>query len=468
MTTPLGPYYHGTRTEFLKPKLQQFGVFWLVGNPRTAMQYGAPYYHQGNSYLWEVWLKPGSKVLNLTDTASPIVQELIESLNVSFYRTRPMTLEEWPRVADFGILESQPWVPKFLRSKRVDAVVVEDTLGATPIKHKSIGLLNLAKIESASKTLVPGGSVPQGTLGDIAGWINADTSSDKVRLASQRIVCAYLQDTSLQDYVLLRSSDGDLQVHLLLIERSGTHYAVRIDAWGHTLSYGVFASGPSAKADLHALASALEEGVDDTLPPLTPVEGAQAPQGLLQKVVEGRWALTFPEASQGLETDFLGHLKRTLQRWVLDGSGRDKRLGILKHPYWPEFHRQVTEALSSQYGSSVTLYRGVHGEQAKEDLGTTLPVWRYSSWTTSRKMAKDFATFGYVGDMAAGWAKRVRRGTPWAVFGAKVPVDAILFAPVSLPGFVEPDILVKLLTKQDEFVVSAPALYVRGKVVVRS
>ncbi len=269
------------------------------------------------------------------------------------------------------------------------------------------------------------------------------------------------------DYILLEGDEG-ARVHLILLEREGVEHAVRVDALGNNLSYGVFASGIDAKTQMGSLAQALIDGLDETLPSLAWVEGALPPQALVDRVSKGRFAVAFPTQPLSLEEDFLQHLKRTLREWTLDGSGRNKRLGILKHPYWPYFHQQVIEGLAEQVGAYITLYRGVHGGQAQEIEGDTLPVWRFSSWTTSRAMAKDFAVFGYVGDVISGWTKKVRRRTPWVVFEAKVPIEGVVFAPILLPYFAEPDLLVRTFASQSEVVIESPLLQVRGRVVMRS
>jgi hypothetical protein len=161
------PLYHGARASFDKPKLNALGILWLTPNPIVAAEYSTPYYHKGESYLWKVYLKPGAKIIELGDVSNPIINDLREQLNSSFYQLGPVSAEEWPRIADFGIMESKRWVRGYLRKKRVDGLTVKDTLSSTPIQHDSVALLHLGAIDSMEKQVLPAGSRKPQTIGDI-------------------------------------------------------------------------------------------------------------------------------------------------------------------------------------------------------------------------------------------------------------------------------------------------------------
>jgi hypothetical protein len=152
------PLYHGTTKDFAKPKLQGNGVLWLTPNPKVALRYAVPYYHKGDAYLWEIQLKPNARILELGDSSNPVIRKLIDDLNASSQLSK-WSYEDWPKEADFGILELKPWIRNYLRSK-TDALTVQDTMGTTGISHDSVALLNLRAIESMEKKVVPAGTVP--------------------------------------------------------------------------------------------------------------------------------------------------------------------------------------------------------------------------------------------------------------------------------------------------------------------
>lgn len=136
-------------------------------NPVVAAEYSTPWYHKSDSYLWKIYLKSNAKVIELGDASNPIINELRENLNSSFFKLGPVSSEEWPNVADFGIMESQRWVRGFLKKKRVDGLTIRDTLSTTPIAHASVALINLGAISSMEKMVLPAGSRKPKTIGEI-------------------------------------------------------------------------------------------------------------------------------------------------------------------------------------------------------------------------------------------------------------------------------------------------------------
>lgn len=155
--TPGQALYHGTPRPF--DRLQLGGeakVLWLTDSRDAAGVYARPYYVRSDVvYLWEIHLKPSARILDLKDLSNPIARALKDK--VSEFRTSTwgaISDEDWPSFADFGIVEGYSWVRPFLRSKRVDGVWVDDRAGSK-LGHRSIALLNLGAIASATKTEEP-------------------------------------------------------------------------------------------------------------------------------------------------------------------------------------------------------------------------------------------------------------------------------------------------------------------------
>jgi hypothetical protein len=150
---PMGPYYHGTYHDYEKPKLNGTlggnGIFWLALEKEIAAGYSNPWYKPKDkqSFIWEIYLKPGTKIIDLNDTSNPVIDEI--RTGVGYEK------EYWETKVGFGILEHKEWIVRFLRQKRVDAVFVKnDRLGTGVTEHSSLALLNLKKIESISRTAI--------------------------------------------------------------------------------------------------------------------------------------------------------------------------------------------------------------------------------------------------------------------------------------------------------------------------
>jgi len=149
--------YHGSNSiEFfsdLKP--DKYGIIWLAEQPAADM-YAHTHYRKGESRVYEVTLRPGTSIVDLRDLTQPISRKVYE--RVSAERQHGMgafTEEEWPRYCDFGIIESYRWLRSWLRSHKVDGVILTDAHGAT--KHESVALLNR---KTVVKTTVVG-EVPE-------------------------------------------------------------------------------------------------------------------------------------------------------------------------------------------------------------------------------------------------------------------------------------------------------------------
>lgn len=159
------PLYHGTSRDFDKPKKNGLGILWLAPNARVAQEYAAK---RGNrsGFVWEIVLKPSAKIADLSDLKNPVIHELYESVSDTRRSTfGPISEEEWPKFANFGIFEGYPWTVKFLASKRIDGATCRDAITSISIPHDSVALLNLRAIQSAEKKLVS--LNPNQTIGEI-------------------------------------------------------------------------------------------------------------------------------------------------------------------------------------------------------------------------------------------------------------------------------------------------------------
>lgn len=145
-------FYHGTQLEYDKPKLDGLGIYWLAFDPKTAMEYATKYYIQGKPKIWTIVLNPRAKIIDFRDLSNPIIREIKESVSRKRESTtgHPINDAQWASWADFGVIESNPGLIKFLRSKRIDGLVVKDNNGRAD--HDSVALFNLRAIAQAQIT----------------------------------------------------------------------------------------------------------------------------------------------------------------------------------------------------------------------------------------------------------------------------------------------------------------------------
>ena len=261
---------------------------------------------------------------------------------------------------------------------------------------------------------------------------------------------------------------ADAKVYLFLTLFANRQYLIRVDV-SRSVGFRLLASGPKAASAFRSLGDLILKGEDlyssgFTESPASPAET----ESLFRSVTQGKFAVQFPTEDNDPESDdFFRYFKQYLREWTLNGSGNDKKLPILHHPYWERYLQSLHDSLRSKHGSSVTLYRGVHGDFVDE-VHDIVPVYRFSSWTADKAIAKDFARYGFIGDLQSGFAEKVKRKGKWAVISTKVPIESIVMAPVFVEALKEPELLVKQLARQDEYVVDSPNLMVRARVISRN
>jgi hypothetical protein len=164
------PLYHGTSKDFEKPKKNSLGILWLAPNARVAQEYAAK---RGNrsGFVWEILLKPSAKIVDLHDLHNPVIRELFESVSDTRRSTfGPISEDDWPSFASFGIFEGYPWTVKFLASKKIDGATCRDAIRTMGIPHDSVALINLRAIQSSTRVVVD--INPGMTIGDIEREVN--------------------------------------------------------------------------------------------------------------------------------------------------------------------------------------------------------------------------------------------------------------------------------------------------------
>jgi hypothetical protein len=258
------------------------------------------------------------------------------------------------------------------------------------------------------------------------------------------------------------------RIHLFLVSYANRSYLIRVDV-SKSIGFELLASGPKSAIAFRSLGDLIlkGEGVYSGDFVEVPVSVAET-ESLFKSVTQGKFAVRFPLEDNDPELDsFFVHFKSFLREWKFDGSGNDKRFPILRHPYWERYQQSLHDALRKKHGGTVTLYRGVHGDFV-DQISDTKPVYRFSSWTADKTVARDFARYGMVGDLSSGFATKVKRKGKWAVVSSTFPVESIVMAPVSVDALKDSELLVKQLADQDEYVVNSMNPRVRVKVVSRS
>jgi 8-oxo-dGTP pyrophosphatase MutT (NUDIX family) len=157
--------FHGTQEAYdiPKPSKTAYKILWATEDQSVAANY-ANKRMAGDPVVWAITLKPSVNIVDLTDLSYPVIREIKEDISLGNRYTGggEISDDRWPRYADFGILEGNPWVVKKLRANGVLAVRCKDTSsmsGGTYIQ--SIAILDDRAIASAVRVSGPEG--PQGS-----------------------------------------------------------------------------------------------------------------------------------------------------------------------------------------------------------------------------------------------------------------------------------------------------------------
>ena len=250
-------------------------------------------------------------------------------------------------------------------------------------------------------------------------------------------------------YAGLQYEHDDSLTHLWHVEREGIHYLLYFKGGG-TLSYDAKSAGTEVE-----ISAAFDKEVErqgsgtyhnEVWTVVTETMDSKAKQTLdiFEHPTFGvDWAKAGGSISD--EAQFCDMLEKQVDTW----KGTAHSLPVAKHPYWPTFHQMVKDAVVDEFGTSIRLYRGIHGEQAIPILdGEPVKNRGVSSWTSDLQGARVYAA-----------GKTKRGGKDWVVVQRNFSPEEIALAPVTLDGPCEnPDILMRLMYdvehSGDEFIVS--------------
>ena len=228
------------------------------------------------------------------------------------------------------------------------------------------------------------------------------------------------------------------EAEFFLVRREGLFYVLEY-AMGSNLSIGIFAKSDSRSTAKSAFGRAVRQslkgvqlmgGYDrpmgDLIADRMDADAQQHLRAFDSPIVNIDWGSGEEPASD--QVDF----QQFMQRQIRDWKGSKNPLSATRHEYWPEFHAMIQKAVQKKYGSSFPLFRGIYRDQAKHILlnpHRPLKLSTYSSWADSLEGGKS-----YRGD----------QHDHWVVVKAMFRPRDIALAPVMLPDFIEPDILMPL------------------------
>lgn len=254
-------------------------------------------------------------------------------------------------------------------------------------------------------------------------------------------------------YAAFQYDHDDALTHLWHVEREDLHYLLSFKGGG-SLSYGAKATGDEATVSqaFNQEQANLESGTYHNEQWVIVSETMDAEAKKRLNIFEHpnfgiKWDKEVGMPTE--EVQFCDMLEKQVKEW----KGTSHGMPVARHPYWPTFHAKVMDAVAKEYGESVRLYRGIHGEQAPKILaGEPVKMFRFSSWTSDLQSARVYA---------AGKTKRGNRD--WVVIQKNFTPEEIAFAPVTLAEPCEnPDILMRLMHDVehygDEFIVNLSEL----------
>jgi len=250
-------------------------------------------------------------------------------------------------------------------------------------------------------------------------------------------------------YSALQYEHDDSLTHLWHVEREGIHYLLYFKGGG-TLSYDAKSAGTEVE-----IASAFDKELarqesgtyhNEVWKVTTETMDSKAEE-ILNIFEHPTWGVDWDKAGGSIsdEAQFCDMLEKQVDTW----KGTAHSLPVAKHPYWPTFHNMVKNAVADEFGASVRLYRGIHGEQAIPILnGEPVKNRSVSSWTSDLQGARVYAA-----------GKTKHGGKDWVVVQRNFSPEEIALAPVTLDGPCEnPDILMRLMYdvehSGDEFIVN--------------
>lgn len=151
-------FYHGSKAVFDTPRLSADGFFWLAPSYKIAKMFAERYAKEDDdAAIYEITLKPSTKLVDMKDLRDPDVVALREHLTATESRATKDTW--WKKVAaqfDFVEQHSGIIVP-FMTDRGIAGVKVIDIVTAgvndyRGIKFLSVGLWDLSAIRTFRRT----------------------------------------------------------------------------------------------------------------------------------------------------------------------------------------------------------------------------------------------------------------------------------------------------------------------------
>jgi hypothetical protein len=176
------------------PAPNELGVIWLTADRAAAAAYGAR--------LLAVELDPSARLVDLRDLGVPVVREIKDVVSAKRETNvgHPIADAEWPRWADFGVLEANPWIVGMLREDGVDGALVADSEGTSARPHESLALLNSGAVRSSSEPRAAGLDPFRNLRSDLRDALEAASDEAHQGPASH-------EDLDEQDYSVERFPD---------------------------------------------------------------------------------------------------------------------------------------------------------------------------------------------------------------------------------------------------------------------
>ena len=223
--------------------------------------------------------------------------------------------------------------------------------------------------------------------------------------------------------------------HVVVVNRNGTQHVFRVNTGGN-LNYDHKGMGSSAKA----LAKLEVQNIlnDATGYDAGAVVDSERYDSDAEKAVlilfHPLFGVDWSKYEGAEETDAsaveLADFHKALEQQVREWKGGRINFPIARHSYWPTFREMMHEAVKTQHGSKVKLYRGVFGDYAGEILrGGPLKIRRLTAWSLNRNQALDIAHYG------AGSGGGGLRTDYWLVVQVSYPVTNVVGAPVTIPDY---------------------------------
>jgi len=273
-----------------------------------------------------------------------------------------------------------------------------------------------------------------------------------------------LREAKIPNTNFVRISEADdMYIEYYIVERNGGWFLLSYEHSGSNIKYDIEAKGSKS-----TIRNAFKQTIDNILrnvsghafqySNITATKIDTQAKEHMRIFFDNKWGLNFGKSDtidydkkDAIQKDFNKLLERQLREW----RGGTKNLALVKHKFFKEFVSMVREKIPTK----ITLYRGIHSEQAVDVLnGQSFEVAPYSSWTIDINIAKDISRYG-----SSGLGKKQK----WLVVKRDFKNTDIILAPVVLEDYIEPDILLHFRVEK-EYIVKWPRRNIKVKIVQKT